>query len=414
VTVTAGCRSCGVAGLVPVLQLGDQPLANALRSADELDRPERRYPLDLALCTNCSLLQILDSVPPEELFEDYPYFSSIVEALVENARQITQRLIQEDSLGADSLAMDIASNDGYLLHHYRERGIPVLGIEPARNIAPVAEERGIPTRCEFFGEELAEHLVDEGIRPQVVHANNVLAHVPDLNGFVAGLSRLLGDWGRGVIEVPYVKDFIDRRAFDTIYHEHHCYFSVTALGRLFERHGLDIERVERIPIHGESLRVFVRREGGAPVEASVPALLEEEARWGVGNPEPYLAFAHEVGQIESRLKVLLGDLKHEGARIVAYGAAAKGSTLLNTFGLGSETLDFVADASPHKQGLYMPGNGLQIRPAETLLEEMPDYVLLLAWNLVDEIMRQQQQYAQRGGRFIVPIPEPEVIDPREG
>jgi C-methyltransferase-like protein/putative zinc binding protein/methyltransferase family protein len=410
VTAAAGCRSCGAAGLVSVLQLGNQPLANALRRAEELDRPERRYPLDLALCTSCSLLQILDSVPPEELFEDYPYFSSVVEALVENARQIAERLIQEDSLGPDSLAMEIASNDGYLLQHYHARGIPVLGIEPAKNIAPVAEQHGIPTRCEFFGEELAERLVAEGVRPQVVHANNVLAHVPDLNGFVAGLAQLVGDWGRGVIEVPYVKDFLDRRAFDTIYHEHHCYFSLTALERLFDRHGLEIERVERIPIHGESLRVFVRREPGAPVQGSVPALLEEEASWGVDRPEPYLQFAHEVGQIESRLKALLADLKHEGARIVAYGAAAKGSTLLNTFGLGSETLEFVADASPHKQGLYMPGNGLQIRAPEALLEEMPDYVLLLAWNLVDEIMRQQRAYTQRGGRFIVPIPEPEVMD----
>lgn len=403
------CRSCEAGDLVPVLQLGDQPLANALRRPEELDRPEPRYPLDLALCTRCSLLQILDSVPPEELFEDYPYFSSVVEALVTNARDIAERLIDEDSLGPDSLAMEIASNDGYLLQHYRDAGVPVLGIEPAKNIAPVAESHGIPTRCEFFGSELAEQLVAEGVRPQVVHANNVLAHVPDLNGFVAGLAHLVGDWGRGVIEVPYVKDFLDRRAFDTIYHEHHCYFSLAALSRLFDRHGLAIERVERIPIHGESLRVFVRRKGDSPVDDSVRSLLTEEASWGVGSPDPYLDFARQVREIESRLRALLAGLKRDGARIAAYGAAAKGSTLLNTFGLGSETLDFVADASPHKQGLHMPGNGLPIRAPEALVEEMPDYVLLLAWNLVDEIARQQREYRKRGGRFIVPIPEPEVI-----
>jgi hypothetical protein len=209
--------------------------------------------------------------------------------------------------------------------------------------------------------------------------------------------------------VPYVKDFLDRRAFDTIYHEHHCYFSVTALDQLFGRHGLVIEQVERIPIHGESLRVFVRRAAGGGDDGSVRPLLDEEAGWGVDRPDPYLEFAREVREIESRLKALLAELKAEGARIAAYGAAAKGSTLLNTFGIGIETLDFVADASPHKQGLHMPGNGLLIRSPQTLVEEVPDYVLLLAWNLVDEIMRQQREYRQRGGRFIVPIPEPEVI-----
>jgi hypothetical protein len=406
----AGCRSCEADELVPVLELGDQPLANALRGDDELDRPEPRYPLQLALCTRCSLLQILDSVPPEELFEDYPYFSSVVEALVTNGREIAERLVDEHSLGKDSLAMEIASNDGYLLQHYRNMGVPVLGIEPATNIAPVAEGRGIPTRCEFFGNELAARLVAEGIRPHVVHANNVLAHVPDLNGFVAGLARLIGDWGWGVIEVPYVKDFLDRRAFDTIYHEHHCYFSLTALERLFARHGLAIERVERIPIHGESLRVFVRDKEHAGTDASVAALLDEEVRWGVGRPQPYLEFARQVREIEARLKSLLAGLKRDGARVAAYGAAAKGSTLLNAFGLGRETLDFVADASPHKQGLHMPGNGLPIRAPEALVEEMPDYVLLLAWNLVDEIARQQREYLENGGRFIVPIPEPKVLD----
>ncbi len=404
------CRSCDAVDLVPVLQLGDQPLANALRKPEELDRPEPRYPLDLGLCTSCSLLQILASVPPEELFEDYPYFSSVIEALVTNARDLAERLIEEDSLGPDSLAMEIASNDGYLLQHYRGAGVPVLGIEPAKNIAPVAESRGIPTRCEFFGRDLAERLVAEGVRPQVVHANNVLAHVPDLNGFVAGLAHLIGNWGRGVIEVPYVKDFLDRCAFDTIYHEHHCYFSVAALTCLFDRHGLEVERVERIPIHGESLRVFVRRREDAAPDGTVASLLEQESSWGVDSPDPYLAFARRVREIESRLGALLAELKQDGARIAAYGAAAKGSTLLNTFGLGSETLDFVADASPHKQGLHMPGNGLPIRPPAALVEEMPGYVLLLAWNLVDEIARQQREYRERGGRFIVPIPDPKVID----
>jgi hypothetical protein len=403
------CRSCESAGLLPILRLGSQPLANSLRSPDELGAAEPRYPLDLSLCTSCSLLQILDSVPPEEMFEDYPYFSSVVDTLVSNARDIANRLIAEDSLGPESLAMELASNDGYLLQHYRDAGIQVLGIEPARNIAPVAESRGIPTRCEFFGRQLAEQLVAEGLRPRVVHANNVLAHVPDLNGFVAGISHLIGDWGRAVIEVPYVKDFLDRRAFDTIYHEHNCYFSLTALDGLFARHGLTIERVERIPIHGESLRVFLRGTAVASVEESVRSLLDDEASWGVGRPNEYVEFAADVREIESRFKKLLAGLRADGARIAAYGAAAKASTLLNTFGVGAETLDFIADASPHKQGLHMPGSGLEIRPPEALVEEQPDYVVLFAWNLLDEIARQQREYLARGGRFIVPLPEPRVI-----
>jgi nucleotide sugar dehydrogenase len=403
------CRSCGAAELVPVLQLGDQPLANALRKPEELGTPERRYPLDLALCTGCSLLQILDSVPPEELFEDYPYFSSVVEALVASAKDLTNRIVDAEPLGPDSLAMEIASNDGYLLQHYRDRGVQVLGIEPAKNIAPVAEQNGIPTRCEFFGEELAQRLLGEGLRPSVIHANNVLAHVPDLNGVVAGIATLIGDWGQAVIEVPYLKDFLDRCAFDTIYHEHLCYFSVTALSRLFERHGLAIQSVELIPIHGQSLRVFLRSAAVAQPDESVRRLLEEEAGWNVAAKEPYLRFAAQVREIDAQLKQLLGDLKDGGARIAAYGAAAKGATLMNTFGLGSETIEFVADASPHKQGLYMPGTDVPIRPPQALLDEAPEYTVLFAWNLVDEIVRQQREYCERGGRFIVPIPEPRVV-----
>jgi len=403
------CRSCGDPGLIDVLKLGEQPLANTLRAPGQLDLPEARYPLDLAMCPGCSLVQILDSVPPAEMFENYPYFSSVVQTLVTNARDIATRLIEEDSIDAGSLVIEVASNDGYLLQHYRDAGIPVLGIEPARNVAVVAERNGIPTRCEYFGPELAEQLVGEGLRPKVVHANNVLAHVPDLNGFVAGISTLIGDWGRAVIEVPYVKDFLDRRAFDTIYHEHLCYFSVTALDHLMARHDLEIERLERIPIHGESLRLFVRRRGSGPIDPSVDGLLEEERGWGLQGPEPYRELAADVERIGSQLRELLGGLKGKGASIAAYGAAAKGATLLNTFGIGAETLDFVADASPHKQGLHMPGSGLPIRPPQALVEERPDYVLLLAWNLVDEIMRQQEEFRQAGGRFIVPVPEPEVL-----
>jgi hypothetical protein len=354
-------------------------------------------------------VQIRDSIPPEVLFSDYPYFSSVIESLVQHSRETVLRVIDREGLGPEGLAVEIASNDGYLLQHYRDAGVPVLGIEPAANIAAVAEERGIPTICEFFGREVGRRLAAEGIRPGVVHANNVLGHVPDLDGFVAGLSALLAAGGTAVLEAPYVKDLLDAREFDTIYHEHLSYFSLTAIVELFGRHDLVVERVERIAIHGGSLRVFARRTHAARPDASVAALLAEEDGWHVRAPERYLEFAHEVRSMQAEIVGLLRRIRREGKTIAAYGAAAKGSTLLNTFGIGRSLLDFVVDASPHKQGCHMPGNGLEILHPRALVERLPDYVVLLAWNFADEILAQQREYIDRGGRFIVPIPRPRFV-----
>ena len=405
------CRSCGFLDVETVLSLGEMPLANSLVAPGHLDEPEPRFPLDLAFCPSCSLVQITETVPPDLLFRDYVYFSSYSDTMLRHAADLVDELVEERDLGPESLVVEAASNDGYLLGFYRERGVQVLGIEPARNVAAVAEGRGIPTIADFFDSSLAERLVDERTRADVFHAHNVLAHVAGLNDFVAALSAVLADDGIAVIEVPYVKDMLDRCEFDTIYHEHLCYFSVTALDALVGRHGLALLDVGRVPIHGGSLRLRVGHEGASEPATGVSELLAEEQRWGVADVETYRAFAAKVRRLERELLGLLHTLRSNGARIAGYGAAAKGSTLLNVFGIGPETVEFVVDRSTQKQGRYMPGVRIPIGPPERLLTEMPDYVLLLAWNLADEVVAQQSDYRERGGRFIVPLPVPKVLEP---
>ena len=394
-----------------VLSLGHTPLANSLLTREQLDQPERSYPLEMAVCPSCSLAQITETVPPEELFREYPYFSSFSDTMLQHAQALAQRMVAERGLNGSSEVVELASNDGYLLQYYLQAGIPVLGIEPARNVARVAEEeRGIPTLCEFFGLELSHALAGRGQQADVIHAHNVLAHVADLNGFVAGIGLLLKDGGVGVIEVPYVKDLIDNVEFDTIYHEHLCYFSMTSLDHLFHRHGLFVTDVERTPIHGGSLRIFTSGKNGRIGERrNVESLLAEEAAWGVNQVSFYQSFGTRVERLRDDLLALLDDLKAQAQRIAVYGASAKGSTLLNYFGIGRETLDFVVDRSTVKQGYYTPGTHLPIYAPEKLLEEMPDYTLLLTWNFADEILEQQSDYRLHGGHFIIPVPEPRVV-----
>jgi SAM-dependent methyltransferase len=406
------CRSCGSPRLSTVLDLGATPLANALITSENLAQREDRFPLVLAFCEECALAQITESVPPEKLFSEYLYFSSFSDTMVRHAQSIAERLVVERGLGPSSMVLEIASNDGYLLQFYKRAGIPVLGVEPAANVARVAEsERGIPTMCAFFGRDLGERLAVEGRRADVLHANNVLAHVPDLNGFVRGIASVLKPSGVAVVEAPYVRDMVEGLEFDTIYHEHFSYFSLTALKRLFLRHGLRIVDVEHLTIHGGSLRIFASPEATVREESTaVRAMLEAEAAAGIAGVAYYRDFSARVDRLKHSLKALLGDLRAAGRRVAAYGASAKGSTLLNTFEIGSECIDFVVDRSSYKQGRYTPGTQLPIFPPSKLLEgNAPDYLLLLTWNFEAEILAQQGEYRARGGRFIVPIPELRIV-----
>ncbi len=407
-TTIQGCRSCGSADLDVVLDLGLMPLSDGLQEAGFDRDSEDRYPLTLVRCDSCSLLQILETVEPSILFgDDYPYFSSFSDALVEHSRLNVEAIIERCELDEDSLVVEIASNDGYLLQWFVKNGIPVLGIDPAPGPANAAVERGIPTICEFFVPELADRLVAEGRRADVIIGNNVLAHVPDQNALVAAMATLLSPGGTIVMEFPYARDLIEHGEFDTIYHEHGCYFSVTSVRDLFRRHGLDLVRVEHLSIHGGSLRVFFER--GGTVEPVVGKYLDSEAREGMLDREYYERFAERAAEVRTDLRALLDRLIGEGNRIAGYAAAAKGAILLNYCGIGHEQIEYIVDRNTHKHGLEMPGVPIPIVGVERLADDPPDYLLVLAWNFKDEIMRQQSDFADQGGKFIIPIPKPVIV-----
>jgi SAM-dependent methyltransferase len=408
----APCRFCGTRLRHTFVDLGMSPLCQTHIEPHQLNHAEVFYPLHAYVCESCYLVQLEQYVGPEQIFSDYAYFSSYSDSWVDHARRYTEAMIERFGLGAASLVMEIASNDGYLLQHFVKRDIPCLGIEPAANVARVAVDRGVPTTVRFFGRQTAEAVRQERGQPDLLLGNNVLAHVPDLNDFVAGMKALLKPSGIITMEFPHLLRLVQENQFDTIYHEHFSYFSFFVVEKVFAHHGLTLFDVEELPTHGGSLRIYARHADNAalPIADRVPELRERERAAGLDRLETYAGFGEKVRETKRKLLEFLIHARRAGKRVVGYGAPGKGNTLLNYCGIRTDFLDYTVDRSPYKQGRYTPGAHIPIYHPDKIRETRPHYILVLPWNLKDEIIRQLEFVREWGGRFVVPIPEVRILD----
>jgi SAM-dependent methyltransferase len=408
------CRLCNKALNTTFVDLGMSPLCESFLAAGQIDQMEPYYPLRAMVCDNCFLVQLQEYVKPEHIFTEYAYFSSYSTSWVDHARRYCEMIKTRLDLGANSRVYEIASNDGYLLQHFLPLGVPVVGIEPAANVAEVARQKNIPTLVEFFGLRLAQQLAAEGRNADLIIGNNVLAQVPDLNDFTAGMARLLAPQGVITLEFPHLERLIEENQFDTIYHEHFSYFSLVTIDRLAERNNLKVFDVEQIPTHGGSLRVYLCRSDAAHAATpAVAALLARERKIGFEDVDTYTRFGTGVHRTKRQLLSFLIECKEKGARLCGYGAPGKGNTLLNYCGIGPDFLDFTVDRNPYKHGRYTPGMHIPILPVSAIDEARPDYLFILPWNLKKEIIAQMRHVGDWGCKFIVPIPRVEVIDPQE-
>jgi SAM-dependent methyltransferase len=405
------CRFCGAAADEVFADLGMSPLCESILTLEQLNQMEPFYPLRVYVCPRCFLVQLAEFVSPEHIFTEYAYFSSYSSSWVEHARLYAEAMQRRLALTDKSLVVELASNDGYLLQHFVAAGIPVIGVEPAVNVAEAARKTGIPTRTCFFGTATARTMADHGEQADLLVGNNVLAQVPDLNDFVAGMKIVLKPHGVITMEFPHVVRLIESNQFDTIYHEHFSYFSFVTVERVFAAHGLTLFDVEEIPTHGGSLRIYGRHaeDASRPIETSVEALRTSEQQAGIMRMETYGAFQEQVKATKRRLLDFLIRAKAEGKSVVGYGAPGKGNTLLNYCGIRTDFVDYTVDRNPYKHGKFLPGTHIPIFPPERIRETRPDYILILPWNLKDEIVAQLSYVREWGGRFVVPIPEVRVL-----
>ncbi len=408
------CRFCGNPLHHTFVDLGGSPIANDNLKADQLNKSEKFYPLHTFVCEKCLLVGLDEVESPDHIFGDgdYAYFSSFSDSWLRHAKAYTDLMRERFALGASSQVVELASNDGYLLQYFVEKGIPVLGIEPAGNCAKAAREKGVPTEVRFFGVDTAKWLVAEGKQADLLLGNNVLAHVPDLNDFVAGMKIALKPTGVITMEFPHLLQLMKHNQFDTIYHEHFSYFSMLTVEQVFAKHGITLFDVEELPSHGGSLRIYGRHaeNNALPVGPRIGDLKAKELAAGLGEIPTYLTFGEQVRQTKRKLLSFLIEAKNQGKTVVGYGAPAKGNTLLNYCGVGTDFIDYTVDRSPHKQNLFLPGTHIPISSPDRIAETKPDYLLILPWNLREEIMGQMAHIREWGGKFVVPIPEVQVFD----